>query len=344
MRKYLVSLLSLIFFSLNIYPQTSTSIEVEAVPIENGTIATVVDKMNEADVSHLFTYFIIIIIVVILGLFIIHKIFNYIFNKVEDLKVGPISFKMKKKDGSFSHRTRSNRYDSLNFNTIMNIFELVTRNQIKVIINDTISSLNEIHSIEDDYDKNVKSVFEKTFSVIERDLHDKLVTLACEVTKFDLMKVKNTREYFFISDLLQEYNKVWMDDAKEITRRNGFVEFLNDRSKAEPYINELANAINQCIDMGKLESTDIPKSSIDNIIKNSYKDYHMTLENMFYNLATLKSKMFLKRDAKLSHIDDIVNNTSTKIVEDIKTHVFRKFTSNEDDNRADNGLKEEEKN
>lgn len=326
MRKLYLTVISLFLINFNAFAQ-STGIETVGSPQHtNNNISGIIGKINEADLSHLFAYFILIVAIIVSILLLINKIFSAIFNKVEDLKIGPLSLKTKKK------HSESNQghgiTNSVDLDTILNLFDFIMKSEMKVIINDTISSINDVHKIENEYDENVKNVFEKTFSIIERDLHDKLVNLACKVTKFNLMDVKNTREYFFISDLLSEYRRVWKEDAKEITRRNGFVEFLNDRTKAEPYINELANAINQCIDMGKLESTDIPKSEIDNIIKDSYRDYHTTLDNMFYNLASMKSKMFIKRNEKMDKIESNINDTSKRIVEEIRIQIFDHLHNN----------------
>ena len=217
----------------------------------------------------------------------------------------------------------TNPSKEIDFKSLLNIFELITRIELKYIVNETISATNDIHTIESEYDKSVKDVFEKNFSILERDLHDKLVQLACEVTKFNLINIKNTREYFFISDLLSEYQTVWMTNAKDITRRNGFVDFLNDKSKAETYINELIDSINQCLDMGKLESTSLPKSKIDEIIKESYKTYYMSLEKMFLSLASMKAKMLQKRKDKFEYINTSVAEISEKIIYEISENVLK---------------------
>lgn len=327
---FIVSILSL--FINNIFGQTLAVTATENVPPPHpvGTLQNVVEQMNKTDFNRLILYFIFIILVVVFILYLLHKVFSYIIDKIEDLKIGSFSLKLKKP----KQNTINNIVD---FHTILNIFEYIMKAELKVVINDTVASVNDIHTIEAEYDKNADNIFNKTFSTIERDLHDKLVALACEVTGFDLIKIKNTREYFFISDLLYDYKKTWVDDVREITKRNGFVEFLNDRTRAEPYINELANAINQCIDMGKLESTDIPKKKIDEIIKNSYKDYHSILDNMFYSLAVSKSRMLTKRNDKLQHIENNIDESGNRIVNEIKNSLVSRLTF------EDQSTKKEEK-
>ncbi len=306
------------------------------VPITNNS-SNILEILNNLDLSKFTFYLILVVVIIIIILFLLYKTFSFISAKVEDIKIG--SFSMKLKKGETVTPKKESINNIIDLNSIFNLFEIMTNAEVKIIINDTVLLMKDIHSIEDEYDKDVKYIFEKTFSMIESDLHDKLVSLACKITGFDLINIKNTREYFFICDLLNEYNKVWMKDAKDITRRNGFVEFLTDRTKSEPYIMELSNAINQCIDMGKLESTDISKSDIDGIISESYKDYHSTLENMFFNLATLKSKMLKKREDKMNHIEGNIDGTSKKIIEEMKMYLFKKINDQDDNQVSGNNEK-----
>lgn len=330
MHFYLFLLISLLTIS-GAYANNSTSITTNTTNI--------LDILNNLDLSKLTLYLILVVVIIIIILFLLYKTFSFISAKVEDIKIGSFSMKLKKGEVSTSKKEIINNI--IDLNSIFNLFEMMTNAEVKIIINDTVLLMKDIHSIEDEYDKDVKYIFEKTFSIIESDLHDKLVSLACKITGFDLINIKNTREYFFICDLLNEYGKMWMKDAKDITRRNGFVEFLTDRTKSEPYITELSNAINQCIDMSKLESTDISKSNIDGIISESYKDYHSTLENMFFNLATLKSKMLKKREDKMNHIEGNIDGTSKKIIEEVKMYLFKKI--NDGDVNQINGNGEEKK-
>lgn len=306
----------------------------DTVPITTNT-SNILEILNNLDLSKFTFYLILVVVIIIIILFLIYKTFSFISAKVEDIKIGSFSMKLKKGEIT-TPKKETNINNIIDLNSIFNLFEIMTNAEVKIIINDTVLLMKDIHSIEDEYDKDVKYIFEKTFSIIESDLHDKLVSLACKITGFDLINIKNTREYFFICDLLNEYNKVWMKDAKDITRRNGFVEFLVDRTKSEPYIMELSNAINQCLDMGKLESTDISKSDIDSIINESYKDYHSTLENMFFNLATLKSKMLKKREDKMNHIEGNIDGTSKKIIEEIKIYLFKKINDRDDQTNGNN--------
>lgn len=303
---FLVFILSLIYSS-NLFSQTVTN--------EN----TILTQLNNTEILRICIYCVIILVVFLIVLFAISKLFSLLFKNIDSIKLGKFELKL--------HKSKKNNLTNppkeIDFKSLLNMFELITRIELKYIVNETISATNDIHTIETEYDKNVKDIFEKNFSILERDLHDKLVQLACEVTKFNLINIKNTREYFFISDLLSEYQTVWMTNAKDITRRNGFVDFLNDKSKAETYINELIDSIHQCLDMGKLESTALSKSKIDDIIRESYKTYYMSLEKMFLNLASMKSKMLKKRKDKFEYINTSVTEISEKIISEISENVLK---------------------
>lgn len=305
-KSFLVFILSLIYPS-NLFCQS------------NNNANTILTQLNNTDILRICVYCAIILVIFLIVIFVISKLFALLFKNVDSIKLGKFELKLHK----FKKNNLTNPSKEIDFKSLLNIFELITRIELKYIVNETISATNDIHTIESEYDKSVKDVFEKNFSILERDLHDKLVQLACEVTKFNLINIKNTREYFFISDLLSEYQTVWMTNTKDITRRNGFVDFLNDKSKAESYINELIDSINQCLDMGKLESTALPKSKIDEIIKESYKTYYMSLEKMFLNLASMKSKMLQKRKDKFEYINKSVSEISEKIIYEISENVLK---------------------
>lgn len=322
-KNYLKFILSFIIYFLcvpSIFCQTQNSI---------------LTQLNNTDIMRICVYCTIIILTFLIIISIIIKLLSLLFRNVDSIKFGKFDLKLRKskKDNS--------QPKEIDFSQLLKNFELITRMELKYVVSEIISATNDIHIIETEYDKSVKTVFEKNFSILERDLHDKFVQLACEVTKFDLINIKNTREYFFILDLLSEYQIIWMNNAKDITRRNGFVDFLNDKSKAETYINELIESINQCIDMGKLESTVLPKSRIDEIIKESYKKYYMSLEKMFLSLASMKEKMLQKRKDKFEYIDNSVVSISEKIIHEIKENVLKTVTDEESENEESNSNEEE---
>ena len=322
-KNYLKFILSFIIYFLcvpSIFCQTQNSI---------------LTQLNNTDIMRICVYCTIIILTFLIIISIIIKLLSLLFRNVDSIKFGKFDLKLRKL------KKDSPQPKEIDFSQLLKNFELITRMELKYVVSEIISATNDIHIIETEYDKSVKTVFEKNFSILERDLHDKFVQLACEVTKFDLINIKNTREYFFILDLLSEYQIIWMNNAKDITRRNGFVDFLNDKSKAETYINELIESINQCIDMGKLESTVLPKSRIDEIIKESYKKYYMSLEKMFLSLASMKEKMLQKRKDKFEYIDNSVVSISEKIIHEIKENVLKTVTDEESENEKSNSNEEE---
>ena len=92
--------------------------------------------------------------------------------------------------------------------------------------------------------------------------------------------------------------------------------------------------------MGKLESTVLPKSRIDEIIKESYKKYYMSLEKMFLNLASMKEKMLQKRKDKFEYIDNSVVSISEKIIHEIRENVLKSVTDKESENEESNSNEE----
>ena len=163
---------------------------------------------------------------------------------------------------------------------------------------------------------------------VKTEYHDRLLVVAMNTTGFDLIKIKNSREYFFILDLLRDFEIDWLKCSKEITRRNGFIEFLNDKNKSKDYIEELQECIFQCIDSRKLDMTEIKRDELEESLKTVNTEMYNSLEKMFTNLANLKKTMLLKREAKLKHIDDTVKNSATNIITIIKTRILDNMFNN----------------
>ena len=194
--------------------------------------------------------------------------------------------------------------------------------ELEKFSSEIITATKDIRKIEDTYDDQAHNIFNKILNSVKTEYHDRLLVVAMNTTGFDLIKIKNSREYFFILDLLRDFEIDWLKCSKEITRRNGFIEFLNDKNKSKDYIEELQECIFQCIDSRKLDMTEIKRDELEESLKTVNVEMYSSLEKMFTNLANLKKLMLLKREAKLKYIDDTVKNSATNIIMMIKTRIL----------------------
>lgn len=275
------------------------------------------------------TIIVIAVIVVLLVLYLGNLIKNLMSNN-EYLKIGPVTIKNRKKarkdktlDPTINaHASNLSNSRVIDIDSFMNIMDIVMSVELERVIMNSVNATNEIHKLELTYDEQSESIFSKTFVTIQNEYHDQLVLMACEKTGFDINKIKDTREYFYIIDLLREFNEMWMKQSKEITRRNGFVEFLEDKAKSKVYIDELNDCIFQCIDIRKLESTDLRKADLEKVIYNVQERTQQTLERMFINLANIKKMMLTKRKDKMEYIDNVIKNSVINILTDIRTKIL----------------------
>jgi hypothetical protein len=134
----------------------------------------------------------------------------------------------------------------------------------------------------------------------------------------ELSKIHSTREYFFITDLVHDAQTAWLELSKEIVSRNGFVEILSDISKADQYIDELNGCIFRTIDIHKLESTELDKTEMDEILENINKKFKSKLENMFMRLGKLKVAMLDKKKAKLEYIDTNIKTSVSDVIREVE--------------------------
>lgn len=278
---------------------------------------------------------ILISVAIVLLILFVGRVISKLIDGNEFIKLGPVTIKSKKtkKDLQNTQSIESNS-KVIDIKHFMNIMDIIMSVELEKIITDSIHATNEIHKIEEDYDQQAESIFSKTYITVQNEYHDRLVMLACEKTGFDINKIKNTREYFFIIDLLREYKDLWKIHSKEITKRNGFITFLDDKSKSKVYIEELEDCILQCIDIRKLESTDLRKSDIEKVIMDVSENIKPLLERMFYTLATIKKQMLTKRKDKLEYINNMIKNSAINILKDIDDKILKADDHLVDDNTS----------
>lgn len=293
-----------------------------------------IEYIQSNDVAKLL---LVTMVVCIFGETIIHSIATLItnlftkismhFKDIDTVAIGKFSLKLHKNKNRNQEikpieNNISNNIKEIDVSMFLNILDIVMSTEIKQIIQSTVNATNDVHEIEMNYEKTASNIFAKNFSTISNQLHNELVNLASSKSQLGNMDIKNTREYFFIINLLSEYKQTWIDLSTEITRRNGFIEFLTDKSKSSEYISELSNSIYQCMDMTRLESTVLKKEEIDKIIRTNMDFSRPILEQMFVTLASIKEKMLEKRKAKLGLIDNNIKNSVAKIIDEIKEKIL----------------------
>ena len=258
----------------------------------NGTSTNVTqDAVNIALTSFLsenMKYVIIGILILAIGLagvvFLIVKFVLHILNRTKEIDIGP--FKIQNFEHTSDNETgqknpeekgdKNNKHKhykipiahgtSISVNTFLNILDLVLSSELHSIISHCIAASDELNKIGLRYDLQCESIFNRMFLNLKNEYYIGMMNIAMKTLNLDHERIKCTREYFFICDLLFDFEERWKKTAKEITRRNGFVEFKTDISRSKNYINELENCAFQCIDIEKLDLTDLKKEDIDNYV------------------------------------------------------------------------------
>ena len=287
-------------------------------------VQSLVNTMASDTFPKAFGFLCLIVVIIFLFLSSIVKIFEKLLSKTEYIKLGFLTFKNK---NHINDETKINNHE-VDINIFIQILDVIMTAELEKFSSEIITSTKDIRKIEDTYDDQAHNIFNKTLNTVKTEYHDRLLVIAMDTTGFDLLRIKNSREYFFILDLLRDFEIDWLKCSKEITRRNGFIEFLNDKNKSKDYIEELQECIFQCIDSRKLDMTEIKRDELEESLKTVNTEMYNSLEKMFTNLANLKKTMLLKREAKLKHIDDTVKNSATNIITMIKTRILDNMFNN----------------
>ena len=296
-----------------LFLQTTTSDPICSEAINH--IQAVVNTMASDAFPKAFVFLCLIIVIIFLFLSLVVKIFEKLLSNTEYIKLGFLTFKNNK---NVNNETKINNHE-IDINIFIRILDVVMTAELEKFSSEVITATKDIRKIEDTYDDQAHNIFNKILNTVKTEYHDRLLVVAMNTTGFDLLRIKNSREYFFILDLLRDF---------EIARRNGFVEFLNDKNKSKDYIEELQECIFQCIDSRKLDMTEIKRDELEESLKTVNTEMYNSLEKMFTNLANLKKTMLLKREAKLKYIDDTVKNSATNIIMMIKTRILNNMFNN----------------
>lgn len=294
-------------------------------------VQAVVDTMASDAFPKAFGSLCLVIFVIFVFLLLLLKVFEKLLSKFEYIKLG--FFKIQNKKEQKQPKVNNHEVD---MNVFIRILDIIMTAELEKFASEVITATKDIRKIEDTYDDQAHNIFNKTLNNIKTEYHDRLLVVAMNTTGFDLLKIKNTREYFFILDLLRDFEIDWIKCSKEITRRNGFIEFLNDKNKSRDYIEELQECIFQCVDSRKLDMTEIKRDELESSLKDVNNEMYSSLEKMFTNLANLKKSMLLKREAKLKYIDDTIKNSATGIITTVKTKVIDNMFNDNNQIRHEN--------
>lgn len=264
--------------------------------------------------------FIIIIVVNINAL--VSKLFKFLYDQVfknsEYIEFGKFKIKNRFKQNDVNKQQTPRMIDISSF---VNMIDVLLSNEIENVITKTIEITNSIHSIEDNFNNNIDTIFRTNFATIRNMYHTEFIKYICDKTKFAIDKIHSTREYFFIDELLNETEKTWIETSKDITERNGFIDISQTPAKAKTYIDELNDCITRAIDIRKLECTVLTKEDIDNIVRDISTNCYQMLEKMFVRIGNLKKVMMDKRSQKIRVIETDVKTSVNRVITDVE-HKF----------------------
>lgn len=336
MRKICILLLFTIITNTIVFSQsTNKTNNLETLETVNSPYAQkdqvdFIDKLNASSPVHIIAYFLLAVFV----LFLIYKIIKSLTaGKVQDIKIGPFSMKMNNKSDINHADNLSGTASNINIDQLLNLFQIVLSSSLELVFNEVTRAMNEIHKLEEEYKEKINNIFDNFYFNIESDFQQKMTDVIIRITKFEKSRISTTKEYFIMKDIMVNYRISWIENVHNIIMRNGFSDFIADRNKVNNYIDELINVISRCIDMTKLEATNMSKTDIDNIIKEIYQERHHELENMFHDLADLKIKTTDKKNKKLQYINDHIKETGNNIIKKFRESVVETVSNNINTNK-----------
>lgn len=341
MKKFVITCMAILFFSTSLICSQTTLTEHERNSIIYGERSTYIQGNSETDQNQMVTkvmnadmydyifailkdnlWFVVVICIIVVVvlysiIFILACLIKGIgkkFDNSEYIEFGKLRIKNRK----YKRQDQLSNVRTFDVDKFLSMLSLILESELSNSISRTIDVINSVHILESNYKCQCESIFKNTFSTIKNEFYLDLIAYIVNITGFANADINKTREYFFISDMLQTADFLWSDHSNDIINRNGFVEIVNDKKKADVYIEELEDIIWQAIDVKKLEVTDIQKPELDEIILKVQKRTRTNLENMFIRLGNLKKSMIEKKDNKLSIVDTDIKESTNRLLGEIK--------------------------
>ena len=156
-------------------------------------VQSVVNAMASNAFPKAFGFLCLIMIIIFLFLFSTVKIFEKLLSKTEYIKLGFLTFKNKK---HINDETKINNHE-IDINIFIQILDVIMTAELEKFSSEIITSTKDIRKIEDTYDEQAHNIFNKTLNTVKTEYHDRLLVVAMNTTGFDLLRIKNSIEYFF---------------------------------------------------------------------------------------------------------------------------------------------------
>lgn len=311
--------------------------------LDNVTLVTTIVNLFKDNLPLLIGVLIVIIIVVINVNKLLSNLFKFLYNHIfknsEYIEFGKLKIKNRFKP---TEQNPSQKQRLIDISSFVNMIDVLLSNEIENVITKTIEITNAIHSIEDNFNNNINTIFCTNFATIRNMYHTEFIKYICDKTKFAIDKIHSTREYFFIDELLNETEKTWIETSKDITERNGFVDISQTPAKAKTYIDELNDCITRAIDIRKLECTVLTKDDIDIIVRDVSTNCYQILEKMFVRIGNLKKVMLEKRAQKIRVIETDVKTSVSRVITDVENKFLSVSKAEFNLDRNENKNKESE--
>ena len=332
--KKILTMVSIFLLSLSFTFSQTTLTDKEKETIIYGSKSRMIQtepmvtKVMNADMyDYVFTilkdnlwFVIVICIAVVLTIYVVILFLTFIikgilkrFDNSEYIEFG----KLKIKNRNFK-KTEEIQVKTFDIDKFLSMLELLLETELSSSISKTIDVTNSIHALEMNYTHQCEMIFRNTFSSIKNIYYTEILNYIVTVTGFNNSEIHKTKEYFFMDDLLNNVEMLWIDHSKDIISRNGFVEIVEDKKKASNYIDELDELIWQAIDVKKLEVTAINKKDLDELIISITKNIQTQLENMFIRLGNLKKNIIEKKENKLKIIDNEIRESIGTLLDQIR--------------------------
>lgn len=265
--------------------------------------------------------FIIILLIIFLGIF--GFLQGYKIDKESVINKIPVIGKhIKKKEKNNKKEDVQKLLSDINI-----LLEYVTQNEIEDIIRRSNEINTKLLKIENEFRNSAKNTYdfllEKMLSLYKTNLIDFLLKEKKIIDKNDLYIDK---DYIIIETALNDFIEKSEDELIDIFNKNGFIEFLDDITKANIYIEQMLHVIYKCFSPLRLDKLSLNNQDIKNVLEKSNTYLRPELEKLFRDLAILKNNYRSKKEKYSNELNELANKGTLNIKDELKRALDIKYS------------------
>lgn len=270
---------------------------------------------------------VLVIIVVVCVFFSIIGFIGKIFGRYKEVEFGPFKLKgaLVNKNGKEEISGDALKFNntSISINTFIGIFETLLNAELKVIIKNCINISDKINKYREEFTKFANEKISTFATNLKHEYYSRLIKLVEELQPDSDKKIKDTKEFSFISELLFTFEHRITTVLKGLIE-NEEIDLDNHGVYNIPTytIDSVKSCIFTCEDPVKLNETNLDSKTFKKAILEVNENLGREVQIFLTDIFNAKKRMLEKQQKEMTSMDEITNKSISNIINGVLSKLF----------------------